>query len=185
MSAPKKKRVSKGDWFEAALQVLRAEGVAGVRVERLARDLGISKTGFYFHFKDRRDLLMQLLDHWEHEFTSVVTENAELGLLDPKTRLFRAAEIILEHELGGFDLSFWAWSGSDPEVDRRVRKVIRARLAFIGKAFEDLGFEGAEMEMRARLFVCYHAWERTTYPQVSRKRLREMMQLRLALLTER
>ena len=38
-----KKRVSKARWLERALEVLETEGLQGVRVERLARDLGIAK----------------------------------------------------------------------------------------------------------------------------------------------
>ena len=185
MSADRKKRTSKAEWFQEALQVLGEEGVAGVRVERLARDLGISKSGFYWHFRDRKDLLMQLLDYWAHEYTQVVTENVELRLLDPRTRLFRIAELVMEHDLGGFDLSFWAWAADDAEVGRRVARVIRTRLDFVGEAFAELGFEGDELEMRTRLLVCYQPWERTTFPRVSKKRLRELLPLRLALLTER
>ena len=51
-----KKRVSKAQWLERALEVLETEGLQGVRVERLARDLGIAKAGFYWHFRDRSDL---------------------------------------------------------------------------------------------------------------------------------
>ena len=185
MNPRTKKRTGKSDWFQAALQVLADEGVSGVRIERLARDLGVTKGGFYWHFVDRQDLLMQLLDYWAHEYTAVVTENVELRMLDPKTRLLRIAEIVLDHDLGGFDLSFWAWTAHDPEVARRVARVIRTRLEFVGEAFAELGFEGDELEMRTRLFVCYEPWERTTYPRVSKKRLRELMHLRLALLTDR
>jgi len=185
MNPGKKKRTSKAEWFQTALQVLGDEGVAGVRIERLARDLGVSKSGFYWHFRDRRDLLIQLLDYWAHEYTLVITENVELRMLDPRTRLFRIAQIVMDHDLGGFDLSFWAWAADDAEVARRVARVIHTRLDFIGEAFSELGFEGDELEMRTRLFVCYQPWERTTYPRVSKKRLRELMLLRLALLTER
>lgn len=184
MNPRTKKRTGKADWFQAALQVLGDEGVSGVRVERLARDLGVTKGGFYWHFMDRQDLLMQLLDYWAHEYTAVVTENVELRMLDPKTRLLRIAEIVLEHDLGGFDLSFWAWAADDREVARRVAGVVRARLEYVEEAFAELGFEGDELEMRTRLFVCYEPWQRTTYPRVSKKRLRELLHLRLALLTD-
>ncbi|MBW2686907.1 MAG: TetR/AcrR family transcriptional regulator, partial [Deltaproteobacteria bacterium] len=40
--SPRKKRVSKAEWLDRALDVLELEGVQGVRVERLARDLGIA-----------------------------------------------------------------------------------------------------------------------------------------------
>ena len=72
MAARKRKRTTKADWFEAALRVLRTEGHSSVRVERLARDLDISKSGFYWHFRDRRDLELQLLDYWAHEYTCLL-----------------------------------------------------------------------------------------------------------------
>jgi AcrR family transcriptional regulator len=58
----RRKRASRADWFEVALRVLGEEGVQAVRVERLARELGIARSGFYWHFKDRQDLRNQLLD---------------------------------------------------------------------------------------------------------------------------
>jgi hypothetical protein len=68
-------------------------------------------------------------------------------------------------------------------VARRVRKVTRDRLEFIGRAFSDLGFTGKELEMRTRLFVCYTIGEITTYPGVANKRLRELIAGRIKLLT--
>ena len=65
-----RKRVTKAEWQELALKVLASEGVQGVRVERLARDLGIAKAGFYWHFRDRRDLLQSILAYWANEFTT-------------------------------------------------------------------------------------------------------------------
>ena len=57
-----KKRVSKGEWLDMALDILTHEGIEGVRIERLADRLGISKSGFYWHFRDRDDLYRQLLE---------------------------------------------------------------------------------------------------------------------------
>ena len=72
------KRVSKAEWLQTALNLLDEEGVEAIRVERLARELGISKSGFYWHFKDRDDLRSQILDYWVHEFNEVVTANPTL-----------------------------------------------------------------------------------------------------------
>ena len=178
-----RKRTSKAAWIEAALAVLRSEGIQGVRVERLARDLGIAKSGFYWHFKERDDLLQQLLEYWEHEFTEVVSENLELRRLGPRERLTRVAELVLEHDLSGFDLSFRAWAAHDRLVARRVNRVIGKRFDYIREAFAELGFEGQDLDMRTRLFVCYSSAERATYPGVSKKALRELVPLRMALLT--
>ena len=48
------------------------QGIEAVRVELLARDLNVSKGSFYWHFRDRNDLLERLLDDWERSRASVV-----------------------------------------------------------------------------------------------------------------
>ena len=52
----KQPRRKKADWLGSALLILQAEGIDGVWVERLARDLNVAKSGFYWHFKDRLEV---------------------------------------------------------------------------------------------------------------------------------
>ena len=177
-----KKRVSKQDWLEKGLEVLEREGVSGVRVENMARSLGVAKSGFYWHFKDRDDLLQEMLAYWAHESTEVVTDNPELLRAPAEERLRLTAHMILEHDLGGLDLSLRAWANHDPGVARVVRRVYKMRLEFIGNAFAEMGFTGADLEMRARLFVVYHAWERTAFWKDSKKKLRSLIDRRLSFL---
>ena len=85
----KTQRVTKAQWLDMALEVLETDGVAGVRIEVLAKRLEISKSGFYWHFKNRDHLLKDMLDYWTHELTEVATENPELLTLKPKSRLIK------------------------------------------------------------------------------------------------
>ena len=64
-----------------------------------------------------------------------------------------------------------------------VKKANKIRMDFIRKAFSELGFSGDDLEMRAMLFACYHTWETTMFPGVSRKRRKELIGKRLDLLT--
>ena len=154
MKVKTRKRVSRGEWLARALEVLSAEGVEGMRVERLARDLNISKSGFYWHFKDRRDLLSQVLDYWVYEYTDVVTQNQELKQTDPESRLYMVATMIRKHNLAKFDLNIRAWAEHDTMSAKIVEQVYQKRLGFIRESFKELGFKGDELEMRTRLFVC-------------------------------
>ena len=182
---PRRRRASRSDWIETALPVLKEEGARAVRVEDLARRLGISKSGFYWHFKDRRDFLMKLLDHWEHEYTEIISGNPEVQRLAPKERLRRTMEMVLDLDLAEYDLSMRAWAAEDPVVARRVGRVYRVRLDFVEQAFAELGFEGKELEMRTKLFVCYQSWEKVTFSRESKKALRALIPRRLALLTKK
>ena len=66
-NTPKKARVQldRQSWVMAAIEVMAEEGIAGLRVEVLAKRLKVTKGSFYWHFEDRRDLLVAILQHWK------------------------------------------------------------------------------------------------------------------------
>lgn len=47
-------------WIDAALDAMAEGGLGAVRVEALARTLGVTKGGFYWHFTDRQALLDEM-----------------------------------------------------------------------------------------------------------------------------
>jgi AcrR family transcriptional regulator len=181
----KMQRVSKAQWLDMALEVLETDGVAGVRIEVLAKRLAISKSGFYWHFKNRDHLLKDMLDYWSHEITEVITANPEILTLKPKGRLIRTAEIILDYQLTRYEIPIRQWALQDAGAARAVKKVNRLRLDFVGGAFSELGFKGDDLDMRSMLFVCYHTWESPMFREVSRKRRRELIAKRIELLTSK
>lgn len=64
----------RAQWVAAGLESLRQGGVGAVRVERLAARLGITKGSFYWHFRNRGDLLDALLEYWAREMTDAEFE---------------------------------------------------------------------------------------------------------------
>jgi AcrR family transcriptional regulator len=179
------KRVSKAEWLQAALKLLKTEGVEAIRVERIARELGISKSGFYWHFKDRDELRAQIVDYWAHEFSEVVTANPEILEGPPRKRLEQTMEIFIEHDLTVYEAAIYAWAEAEPDIARRLRRVYRQRLDFLRQIFRELGFAGDELEMRTRLFFCYHTWERAMFPKESKKSLRKLIRKRVDLLAKK
>jgi AcrR family transcriptional regulator len=177
--------VSKAEWLEKGLQALSERGVAGLTIEGLAKSLGIAKAGFYWHFKNRDDLLRQLLGYWTHENTEVLTSNPEVLALDPKSRLIRTAEMILDYKLTDYEIPIRQWALRDAEAARAARKVNRLRLDYVGGAFSELGFTGDDLDMRTMLFTCYHSWEGPMFREISRKRRRDLIAKRIELLTSK
>ena len=64
------------DWIRVASARLSQEGIEAVRVEVLSRELRVSKGSFYWHFRDREDLLNSMLSHWEADETAWLHEAA-------------------------------------------------------------------------------------------------------------
>ena len=179
----KRRGVSRQEWLAASLEALADGGIDSVTVESLARSLRIAKSGFYWHFKNRQDLLQQILNYWTHEMTEVISKNPQVGALQPRDRLIRIAETILQYDLTRYDLAIRQWATHDAQAARSVRRVNRMRLDFVGQAFRELGFTGDDLEMRTMLFVCYHTWETPMFREISRKRRRELIDDRVEFLT--
>jgi len=69
------RRLGREDWMRAARLALLHTGPDSVRVEKLARTLNVTKGSFYWHFKDRNEILEALLREWEEE-TATLTRDA-------------------------------------------------------------------------------------------------------------
>ena len=139
-------RLSKEDWLKAARLALLHKGPDGVRVEPLARDLGVTKGSFYWHFKDRNDLLDALLKEWEDE-TDVFIEN--LGELDPQKALAKILEVVkgrtFSSEKGESpsDVAIFGWAGIDSEVAKRVNRGEEERMGL----FRNFGSDSAMSDL--------------------------------------
>ena len=182
MNGSSGKRITRDQWLSKALELFAKTGEGGLRVEKLAQALGVSKSGFYFHFKDREDFLGQLLDYWAHEYTEVITKNPLLLMTPAKERLLMISTLVFEQNLTEFDAAMQVWANKDTDIARRVRKSIDMRLAFAGKAFAELGFTGDDLEMRTRLFLGHLISERQIYGG-NKKTAQRHRELRLAMLT--
>jgi AcrR family transcriptional regulator len=179
------KRVSKDQWLAKALDTLESSGVEAVKIERLAKALRVSRSGFYWHFKNRQDLLEHLLDFWVSEYTGVVTDNPDVVKLDPKKRLLTTMEMIRDKQLAKYDLAMTSWAKLDSHVQKVVKKVVKMRLDYLQVIFAELGFEGDELEMRTRLFVCYHSWEDIMFTDLSNQKHSKLLKLRYKYLIQK
>ena len=177
--------VSKEEWLEAGLESLSQNGVSGLTVDGLARSLGIARAGFYWHFTNREDLLLQLLEYWVHELTEVITTNKDILSLDPKSRLIKTAENVLEYDLGRYDMAIRQWAKNYEGAAKAVQTTNRLRLKFISKAFKELGFSDDDSEVRAMMFLCYHTWESTMFREISFKKRKKLIPKRIEILIRR
>ena len=183
--AVKRLRVSKADWLAAALTALEEGGVEAVRVERLAMALSISKSGFYWHFKNRADLLAQLLEYWETEFTMIVTINSGTLQGTPRERLRRVMNMIEAGDLAGFDIAFHAWARTDILARKAVDRVMRRRENFVGAILSEMSFEGKDLEMRRMLFVLYNSCETMVFGYKSSRKRKAIKNHLFALICEK
>lgn len=124
-------RRSRADWLRAARLALLHRGPEAVRVEPLARALGVTKGSFYWHFADRGELLEALLVEWEEE-TALLTD--ALRQADPRDELpaimaeLDRRNVASERGESPSDAAVFAWAASDPAVATRANRAEAERM---------------------------------------------------------
>jgi AcrR family transcriptional regulator len=155
-------RTPRSGWIDEGLRALAAGGPDAVRIEPLARALGVTKGGFYWHFEDRRALLDEMLDAWERESVDEVIERVEAGGGDARARLRRLSAIAisiaesLRLDPLTIDLAIRDWARRDRAVARRLRRVDNRRMDYMRSLFG--AFCPDEDEVEARCMLAFSLW---------------------------
>ncbi len=136
------------DWIRAGTVALRHGGVGAVRVEALARELGVTKGSFYWHFRDRGELLEALLAAWASETDWLLEEAA--AATHPTARLRRFFELASRSDYPP-DLAIFAWARQDESVARQAREVEERRIAFLAAQLRAQGLDHSAARERAEL----------------------------------
>ena len=203
-----RERLDRDVWVRAALDVMGERGVAGLAIEPLARSLGTTKGSFYWHFRDRDELVTQALAHWEQVGTeAVIATLSPLG--DARTRLQQLLEALYLPDTGAtdggdvgrsaglradpaaksLDLSIsLSASAGHPAVAELLARVTARRVAFVAAQIEACGVEGDEARRRALLaytsYLGYSSLSRTAPLAVpGQEEARRLVDSMVALLT--
>jgi AcrR family transcriptional regulator len=147
--------LTRTDWVEAALLALTRDGLKGVAVEPLARQLGTTKGSFYWHFTDRAELVAATLEHWERRATTEMIERIE-AIDEPRERLAALATTAYAGAARGNAYAAMLAAAADPLVRAALERVTRAQLGFLRELYADLGVPSDQAARHAHLaFALY------------------------------
>jgi AcrR family transcriptional regulator len=136
-------------WIEAGIARLASDGIESVRIELLARDLRVSKGSFYWHFRDREDLLGRILAHWQE---------GERDRLQPSGHAaeLRWAWFVDQNsaqERVRMELAIRAWARKEERVAACVATADKERTRFIADVLREIGFANAASESWAEVIL--------------------------------
>ena len=143
-------------WIDAATEVLVDRGIDHVRVDVLATQLGVTRGSFYWHFRDREDLLRRVLEAWRNRQIAGIQDPAsmpsvsDLKISDDELResietnqlrlmkergsditIFSPRASFMAHHIGDFNVSS-TWAAICNELCFRVSQLFPDN--FIGAA---------------------------------------------------
>lgn len=147
-------KATREDWINVALQTLITEGVDKVKVLPLGNKLEVSRSSFYWYFRNRDDLLDTLLDYWDAKNTRNLIAHCEIQSPSIVIGALLIAKCWLHEDLFDprLDFAIREWSRRDPEVRRRVDAADKARVQAMTGVFKRHGYEDVEAYIRARVF---------------------------------
>lgn len=157
-------RTPRAAWIEAGFRALAAGGPGAVRVEALAKSLGVTKGGFYWHFDGRAALLEEMLDAWENAMIDDVIARIEEAGGDAREKLrslFSLARSDEARDLLRVDLAIRNWSRRDEAVAGRLRRVDNRRMRYMRELFA--AFCPDEAEVEARCLIAFSIFVGTPF----------------------
>ncbi|WP_299303847.1 TetR/AcrR family transcriptional regulator [uncultured Litoreibacter sp.] len=158
-------KVTRRDWLNMARDVLVTDGAGEIKILGLANRMGVSRSSFYWYFKDRADLETSLLDEWEVRNSAQIIQHCQMpasNITEGLCNFFRCFVDTSKFDQG-LDFAVREWSRRDPSIRARVDKADQSRIKGVTALFARHGYEGRDADARARIVyfmqLGYHALE--------------------------
>ena len=153
-----RRQLDRDGWIEGAIEVLADEGLAGMRVETLAKKLGVTKGSFYWHFKDRQDLLLAVLQTWKDGRLRDIDKQSETEPGKEREQLLAIIERYSSsrnHKGISIELAMRDWARRDTLASEVVEAVDNYRLTNACRLYVASGMPADESARRSQLLYAY------------------------------
>ncbi len=148
-------RSTEDAWLKAAYEVLTESGVEAVKIMPLAKRLDLTRSGFYWHFKDRDALLEAMIRHWEDRNTGNLVARCDAYATTICEAVFNLFDCWLDDELfdSRLDLAIRNWARNDGDLQVRLTRADRRRTRAMTAMFRRFGYDGEDAENRALTMI--------------------------------
>ncbi|MEI3855292.1 MULTISPECIES: TetR/AcrR family transcriptional regulator [Ensifer] len=145
-------RGSQEGWLEAAYDSLLESGVDSVKILPLAKRLNLSRTSFYWFFKDREELLNALIARWREKNTGNLVKQSEAYAESLAEAMLNVFDCWVNKDLfdSQFEFAVRSWALQSPEIQAEVHEADQARMEALSRMFMRFGYEAGPADVRAR-----------------------------------
>jgi AcrR family transcriptional regulator len=145
-------RGSHEGWVTAAYQALIDQGIEAVKIQPLAAGLRLSRTSFYWFFKDRAELLVALLDMWAGRTTAPLVAAARAYAASETEAMLNVTGCLMSSARfdARLESAVRGWALQDVSVLERLRAADMERLTALQSMLQRWGHDAADADVRAR-----------------------------------
>lgn len=148
---PGNAKVTREDWLAQAKSVLIGQGVAHVKILTLAQQMEVSRSSFYWYFKNLQDLLDALIRAWQAKNTGALIAQSQLPARTITEAVCNVQRCVVNPELyeTALDFAMRDWARASGEVRALVQASDAARVSALTAMFERFDYPPREAEIRA------------------------------------
>jgi AcrR family transcriptional regulator len=178
-------RLTVNDWVTVGFAILGEQGIKGIKIDRMAERLGVTKGSFYWHFRDLDDFLDALTTKWAEEMGTRYLATAGSPDEHPSIRMQNRLRVFLSRPVRFLDREMRNWARGDDRAREALGRTDRQIYAQMTRDLLELGFPESEAEWRASvLFYASIGYAAVDHPLTESNIRTEAFKL-LQLLTSR
>jgi AcrR family transcriptional regulator len=139
-------------WLQAAYDALLGAGVDSVKILPLAKRLRLSRTSFYWFFKDREELLAALLSRWRDKNTGNLVRQTQAYAESLAEAMLNVFDCWLDPGLfdSRFEAAVRSWALQSADILAEVRAADQTRIEALTRMFVRFGCPDSVADVRAR-----------------------------------
>lgn len=173
-------------WVEKGMERFAYHGAEGLVIEKMAAELGCSKSSFYWYFRDRNAFVMRIVEHWAELSTAQVIRSSTKHKQVENQLEAMLKEMFSATGKGDFLFYLRKLAASCSSLEERLAEIEQLRISYAHELLVKTGLaQEVAMQKAELLYHYYLGWyERHKHHIITDKQLTDhIAMLRQQLLT--
>jgi len=142
-------------WIKLGYETFAQQGITGIVIEKMARELKVNKSSFYWHFKTKKDFIDAIVLYWIYTETEAIIKQAEKSKnINEKWNNFLIIAFKNDPYLE-FIFHLKRYAVKQREIQVIIDEIDKKRLAFVSDLLEELGYSKQEAITKSSIFYKY------------------------------
>lgn len=146
---------TKKDWIILGYKLFAKSGSGGIIVEKMAFQLSVNKSSFYWHFKTKKEFINEIISYWIAADTRNIIDEVE-AKITVEAKFEELVKIVFKKE-PHLDFVFFLkrYARKDKKIQALLDQIDKQRLDYTKKLFMQMGISEKQALLKANLFYKY------------------------------
>jgi AcrR family transcriptional regulator len=143
-------QLSAKDWLDQGLKALAKRGFTGLKAEPLAKEMGVSRGSFYWHFADIAAYRAAILEHWREIAAERIIVDVEAAAAGSDALAVLLRRVFSEKP--ALENAVRSWASADAAARAAVQAIDQRRLGYVEGLLKRRGLSDEAARIRAQIF---------------------------------